>query len=232
MSARHGSKAITDVRYGSKQITQIRRGSTLLWSRANLRDDFNRDDSIGLGPNWVDLGPATDPYLASVTNGYARLNIPEGLINLSLRTSRMRFNGGVKPTDAGHIEARVAIKGDEGWDRITEVYGWMNADMSGGVAIRLDGARASIVRRVNNVNTVVAAGGPYAAGDSLRLIRSADLITWTLRRNGQLLAEWADPTMTVTTGVAFRSLGLLVSGTKDTFGPRRYSAAIDYIEAA
>ncbi|QDF17567.1 hypothetical protein SEA_YAGO84_35 [Gordonia phage Yago84] len=232
MSLRRGGTAITDVRLGTKPITQIRRGSTLIWTRANLRDDFNRADSIGLGANWVDLGPATNPYLASVINGYARLNIPSNLINLELRTSRMRYQAAVKPTDAGHIEARVALKGDEGWDRITDIFGWMNVDMSGGVAIRLDGARASIVRRLSNTSVVVATGGPYAAGDSLRLLRSADLKTWTLRRNGQLLVEWDDAALTAPAGAAFRSVGLLVSGTKDTLGPRRYSAAVDYIEAA
>ncbi|WAB09213.1 hypothetical protein SEA_LITTLEMUNCHKIN_37 [Gordonia phage LittleMunchkin] len=230
MTVRLGGKLITDVRLGTKPITQIRRGSQLIWSKATLRDDFNRADSIGLGANWTDLGPATAPYLASVTNNYARLNIPSNLVNLDLKTSRYRYTAGVKPNDNGHIETRVAIKGDAGWDRITEVYGWMNVDMSGGVAIRFDGSVASIVRRVNNTSVVVATGGTYAAGDILKLSRNGQ--TWTLRRNGQLAVEWVDDGNTVTTGAAFRSLGLLVTGTKDTLGPRRYSAAVDYIEAA
>ncbi|UJE15690.1 hypothetical protein SEA_LIGMA_35 [Gordonia phage Ligma] len=230
MTLRRGATPITDVRIGTKQITQIRRGSTLIWSRATLRDDFNRADSVGLGASWVNLGPAASPYYASVTNGAARMNIPSNLINLDLQTSRWRFQDAVKTSDNGHIETRVAIKGDEGWNRITEVHGWMNVDMSGSVAIRLDGAVATIVRRVSNTSTVVATGGSYAAGDVLRLTRNGN--TWTLRRNGSLMVEWNDSGATAPSGVSFRSVGLLVTGTKDTLGPRRYSAAVDYIEAA
>lgn len=230
MSIRVGSTPVTDIRIGTTPVIQVRRGSDLVWSRATLRDDFNRADSLGLGASWTDLGPATTPYLCSVINGYARINIPSGLVSLSLQTSRWRYNAAVKPDDNGHIECRVAVKGDEGWNRITELWGWANVDLSGGVAIRLDGSVASIVRRVSNTNTVVATGGPYAAGDTLRLSRNGN--TWTLRRNGALMVEWNDSGSTVTTGVAFRSVCLLQTGTKDTLGPRRYSAALDYIEAA
>ncbi|QNL30162.1 minor tail protein [Gordonia phage Mariokart] len=227
---RLGSTPITDVRLGSTPITQVRRGTELLWSRATLRDDFNRADSVGLGANWVDLGPASSPYLASVVNNYARLNIPEGLVSLSLQTSRMRYQAAVKPDDNGHVECRVALKGDEGWSRVTELWGWANVDLSGGVGIRLDGSVASIVRRVSNTNTVMAVGGAYSAGDSIRLLRNGT--TWTLRRNGALMVEWPDTGNTAPSGVAFRSVCTLFTGTKDTLGPRRYSAALDYIEAA
>ncbi|QGH80046.1 hypothetical protein SEA_NHAGOS_35 [Gordonia phage NHagos] len=230
MSLRLGSTPITNVRLGSTDIKEIRRGSTLIWSRSNVRDDFNRADSTGLGASWTDHGPASSPYLASVLNNYARLNIPDGLISLSLQTSRWRYNAAQMPSDDGYVETRVASKGDAGWDRITEVFGWLtNTSFDSGVGIRLDGSVPSIVRRVTGTETVMASGTTYAAGDVLRVRKNGTV--YSLYRNGAFVTQWNDSGNTAVTGAGNRSLGVVLTGTKDTLGPRRFSAALDYVEA-
>ena len=231
MAIRLGSTPITDVRLGSTQIREVRLGSQLIWSRATLRDDFNRADSLGLGASWVDQGPASSPYLASVVNNYARLNIPENLISLALQTSMWRFTGGVMPSSDGRIETRVAIKGDAGWNRITDFYGWLtNTSFASGVGIRFDGTVPSIVRRVSGTSTVMASGTTYAAGDVFQLRKAGTV--YSLYRNGAFVVQWNDSGNTAVTGASQRSMGVLFTGTKDTLGPRRYSAALDYVQAA
>ncbi|WNM74930.1 glycosyl hydrolase [Gordonia phage MossRose] len=230
MPLRLGSTPITSVKLGSTDIREIRLGSTLVWSRSSLRDDFNRDNSVGLGANWTNHGPASSPYYASVLNNYARLNIPDGLISLSLQTSRWRYTAAVMPSDNGRIETRVAVKGDNGWDRITQLFGWLSTDFASGVGIRLDGSIPSIVRRVSGTETVMASGTTYNAGDVLQLRKNGTV--YSLYRNGTFVVQWNDSGNTAVTGAGNRSLGVVFTGTKDTLGPRRFSAALDYVAAA
>ncbi|UYL88146.1 hydrolase [Gordonia phage Evaa] len=228
---RTGSTPIIDIRRGATPLSQVRVGSTLVWSRSSVRDDFERDDSVGLGPNWTSHGPSATPYLASVLNGYARMNVPDGLVNLSLQTNRQRFNAGVVAGDNGYIEARIANLGDAGWSRISQLFGRLsNAAFTHGVGFQLSDGRLHIVRRVADTDTIMASGSGYAAGDVIRLAYAGNV--YSLYRNGSYVFGWTDSGNSASVGSAFRSLGLVVSATKDTFGPRRYSPAFDYVEAA
>ncbi|ADX31959.1 virion structural protein [Tsukamurella phage TPA2] len=73
-----------------------------------------------------------------------------------------------------------------------------------------------------------AGAGNYASGDIVRLTFNGQV--FSLYRNGALVAGWTD-TGSAAVGAGYRSLGIRVTGSKDFFGPRRYSASIDYVEA-
>ena len=233
MTLKLGSTNISALRLGGTEITQARLGSTLVWAKTNVRDDFNRADQIGLGANWTDHGDATGDYRAAIAQGsYARINIPDVIFDLGqdLKVSRWRYSSAVLPGDNGYVEARIANAGDQTKANIiTRVYARLsNGGFTHGVGFQLDSGVCRIVRMVGGTETVMASGGSYASGDIVRLEFNGQV--FSLRRNGSLVAGWTD-TGTSSSGSGFRSMGVLFSGSKDVWGPRRYSAALDYVEA-
>lgn len=233
MTLKRGALDISALRLGSTEITQLRLGSTLIWAKTNVRDDFNRADQIGLGPAWTDHGDATGDYRAAIAQGaYARINIPDVILDLGqdLKVSRWRYNAAVLPGDNGYVEVRVANAGDvTKANIITQVFARMsNSAFTHGVGFQFDSGMCRIVRRVGGTDTVMDPGKPYATGDIIRMTFNGQV--YSLYRNGSLIGGWTD-TGTASVGAGFRSLGVRFSGSKDVWGPRRYSAALDYVEA-
>lgn len=238
MPARRGSGLITDIRRGSTLINEVRRGSTLVWARAAaaLRDDFNRDDSDTLGAAWANYGTSPDRFLG-VENNYARVKIPDGQIGgiFALVTSRMRYVSAVNPGDNGYVECRMSTIGSSfsvlsgTFGFVSQIFGRLsNGAFTHGVGIEMVAGRCWIVRRVNNVETRMADGGNFQAGDVLRLTFTGNV--HVLFVNGREVARWNDTTPTALSGASYRSLGIRGDGGKDLGGPRRFSPAFDYVE--
>lgn len=233
MTIKLGSTTISALRLGGTEITQVRLGSVLVWAKTSVRDDFNRPDQIGLGAAWTDYGDATAEYRAAIAQGaYARINIPDQPFNLGqdLKASRWRYNAAMLGGDDGYLEVRIANAGDvTSSGIITQAFARVsNAAFTHGVGMQFDSGVCRIVRRVASTDTVMASGGTYASGDIVRLTFIGQV--YSLYRNGSLVAGWTD-TGTASSGAGFRSMGVRFSGSKDVFGPRRYSAALDYVEA-
>lgn len=235
MTIKLGSTTISALRMGSTEVTQVRLGSTLIWAKTSVRDDFNRPDQIGLGANWTDHGTATDDYRAAVAQNTARINVPDQPFNLGqdLKLSRWRYSASTVPGDNGYVEFRIGNAGAISADHITQVYGRLsNGAWTHGVGVQLDSGLLRIVRMVGGTETIMASSGGtsgnYSSGDIVRLTFNGQV--FSLYRNGVLVAGWTD-TGTSSSGAGFRSLGVRFTGSKDLFGPRRYSASLDYVEA-
>jgi hypothetical protein len=231
-----GSTPITAIYKGSTPVTAVYRGSTLIWSINTLRDDFNRADTANLstGGAWADHSPAGLTYTAGIVNNTCRVAIPDGLIDTTMQTARKRYALAVSPDDDGYVEARVASVGD-GTDEtgavlLTQVFGRVsNTAFTNGVGFQLDQSVIRIVRRAASTDTVMVADcGSYVPGNIIRLTQVGNLHTLTC--NGAFRNEWNDTGATGSRGATFRSLGIRVDGTKDFLGPRRFSAALDYVE--
>lgn len=234
-SLRFGATPITQLRIGSTPITQLRLGGAVIWSASGagvIRVDFNQPDQIGLGTDWTDYG-GVSPYLASISSGYARINIPDDLPFLGLQEDRVRYNAAQVAGDDGHIRVKIATMGDgtgffaarsQAFRRLS------NAAYSHGVGIELSNSQLSIVRRVGSVDTPMANCGTYQPGDEADLVQLGNV--HTMLRNGNDVGAWNDSGATASKGSGFRSIGLMFSGGKDFFGPRRLSPAFDYVEAA
>ena len=169
-------------------------------------------------------------YVIGQVNGAARLLIPDGLLSLDTQTSVMRY-----PTllsgDNGYLEVKVADYGTPGM--ITRVFRRFANDGSAarGVGFELRDSVVSIVRRVAGTDVLVKPGVTnFTPGDKLRLIQNEDV--HVLKRNGHVVGEWDDLTDTAARGASNRSVGMLMQGGKELLGQRRYSPALNYLEAA
>jgi hypothetical protein len=239
---RRGSTIIPDIRHGTTQINEIRHGTTPRWVRGGAFDDFIRLDGAGnaidtpntLGSDWTDHGPSFD-WKLGVEDGRVRVGIPDAMIGAfwDFRTSCARYNVSTNSVDDGFIECLAATQGDgasftspSGF--VTEVYGRMsNAAFTHGVGIRMSAGHCWLIRLVGSSPTLVADGGTFQAGARLRHHFAGDL--HKLYVDGRLAATWPDSGHTASKGSGFRSLGLLGQGCKDTFGPRRFGPALDYV---
>lgn len=229
MTAKLGTTAITGIKLGTTDILSVKLGTTLAWSKTTLFDNFNRANGP-IGSKWTDHGPSSAPYQAYVNNGGCRINIPDGLIALAVNVSSYRYNDAQVPADDGYIEVKLGDNGNSAdfvyssvWRRIP------NSSFVSGVGIRFCASQVSIVKRISSTTTVALDCGSFAAGDIFRLVQVGNL--HSLYRNGTWVGEWDDVSSTVAKGSGFRSIGLVVSGSKDLFGARRFSASFDYIEA-
>ncbi len=226
-----GSTPITAIKHGANPITQVNLGAVPVWTASNIRDYFTRADADTLGADWDDEGSSLD-FLIGITDGRARLQIPDGLIGgfWDYRISRMRYNVATLDSDDGFIEARVATKGDNASATSltgyrTDVMGRVsNGDFDHGVGFRCKSGEVSILTRISDVDTVRAEGGSYQSGDVIQMT-----FIGTVHRlfvNGDQVATW---TGSSTTGAGYRSLGIRQEGAKDLLGPRRFSPALDYV---
>jgi len=229
----HGSTSIVDIRRGSTLINEVRRGSTLVWSRTSIFDDFGRDNADTLGSDWTYHGSTT--HKLGIENGTARVKIPEGLIGgfFSLEVSRAWFNVATADGDDGYVECQPSnlgssASGGSPGGYISQVFGRVsNGTLTHGVGIQMIAGQLSIVRRVADTDTTMASAGTYQAGDVLRLTYVGNV--HTLTRNGAVVGVWDDSGATASSGAGYRTLGIRGDGAKDLLGPRRFSAALDYV---
>lgn len=226
-----GATPIQALRFGSVDVQKLCLGSIVVWSRSTLGDDFNGPDGP-LSAAWTNHTPGNG-YTAGIVNGQCRLAIPDGLIGLPLIVDRQRYNAAVAPSDDYELEFRVGSQGSgpsiTGDLSKTQVFARLsNGAFTHGIGVQLDSSTLRIVRRVAGTDTLVVPDcGTFAAGDIIRMRGVGNL--HTLRRNGSFVKEWLDSGNTVVTGPGNRSLGLVVMGSKDALGPRRFSPAIDWV---
>lgn len=168
-------------------------------------------------------------YPIGVVGGVAKMLIPDGLVSLSTQTSTMR-NQNATVGDNGWVQATVASQGDIGyftqiWRRWTTA-GTTGANATSGVGIDLRDGIASIVRRVNGVDTIVAPGlSAFTAGDVVHLNQAGN--THTLYINGQLAGQpWVDSGGTAHVGNLYRAVAMTMQGGQDLNGPRRFSPSL------
>lgn len=228
------SGRIESIRKGSTHIAEIHRGAELIYRASTLRDMFNYDRGIGLGTDWIDQGPATTPHLISVHNeSYARINLPDDVGVISSKTSRMRYIGGLSPTNDGWMEVGIATRGD--WDGSFEtiVYSHMSdTAFTHGVGLSLRGSRARLVSLVAGDKVDRTSPVSFQPGDTAHLIHSNGGDLHTLLLNGRVREQWNDSTNIASKGPGFQSYGMQMFGRKDFFlTSRRYSPGIDYIIA-
>lgn len=232
MSLYFPTSAITQMRLAGSPVQQLRLGSALIWSAGAIRVDFNVPDQIGLGSEWTSHG-GVSPYLASISSGYARINIPDALFQLDLHSDRVRYNATQVAADDGYVEVKIATMGDGTWyfaAKSQAMRRLSNAAFSDGVGIDTSGSQLSICRRLAGVDQIMKACGTYQPGDVVRLVQVGNV--HTMLRNGTDVGAWNDSGGTAHAGAAYRSVGMMFSGGKDILGPRRFSPAFDYLEAA
>lgn len=169
-------------------------------------------------------------YIIGVVNHAARLQMPDGLMNLDKQVGRMRHPS-LLPSDDGWLEVQVAESGSPGM--ATQVFRRYANDGSGarGVGIHMVDNMAGIVRRVGGVETVVKpALGGFGPSSRLRLEQLGN--THTLLRDGIPLGDpWVDATNTAASGAANRSVAMVMTGAKELWGSRRFSPSLNYLEA-
>jgi len=224
-------KDLVSARLGSQDIDQLVLDGQVVWTRALMADNFNRANSIGLGANWTNLGDAEDPYLASVVDGLCRLNIPDNIVGMNLRTSTWRWNPQVTNGDDGYIETRIANRGgnDDGLRTVV----WRRAANTGttptvGVGMEFSPLGIYVVNRSGATILRRQSCGAFDAGDVVRMTSVGNVHTVT--KNGLPAGVWPDTANAGPTGAANRSMAVTVSGIKPAFSSRRFSAALDYIE--
>lgn len=165
-------------------------------------------------------------YVIGIIAGRARMLIPDGLMSLDTRTSRYRWPTPLT-SDDGFIEVRMADAGSP--DMMTQVFRrYSDSGYHNGVGMQFSNSQVSIVKRASNADSLVvpnAAG--FGGGDRLRLDQQGT--THVLTRNGREVASW---TGSSTVGAGTRSVGMLMQGGKELLGQRRFSPALDYLEAA
>lgn len=224
MSLRLGGVNITALRLGATAITSLRLGSTVLWSATQIRDDFAGDGA--LSASWV-LDQKSSVYEIASVGGQARINIPDGFLDVSWFRQWSRHRHIVQHPADGWLETVVANKGTPGYDTI--VYRrFANSGSASGVGVRFLSSHLDIMKRVGTTDTVMQDCGEFSVGDNVRLVQVGNL--HTVYRNGQFAGEWNDTTGSVPNTAAQRSMAMHMSGEKPVFSPRGLSPGLDYVE--
>lgn len=169
-------------------------------------------------------------FVIGQMSGAARMLIPDGLMNLDLRTNRMRHPTQL-PADNGFIEVQVAEIGSPGY--ATQAWRRYANDGSGarGVGIDLRNSQASIIRRVGSVDTLVAENvASFTTSTRLRLDQAGNI--HTLVRDGVAVGSWNDAGATAASGASNRSVAMTMQGSKERAGTRKFSPSLNYLEAA
>lgn len=227
-----GTHPIQALKLADIDFQKLCLGSTIIWSKSGIRITFDGPDSATLDAAWTDYGPSST-YKAGIVNGQCRLAIPDGLISLPLLTSRARYNAAQAPNTDYELEFRVGSQGNgpsiTGDLAKTQVFARVsNSAFTHGVGVQLDSSTLRIVRKVSSTDTVMGSFGAFGAGDTINLKGVGNL--HTLRRNGSRVGEWNDTGATAASGAGYKSLGLVVMGSKDLLGPRRFGPTIDWVE--
>jgi hypothetical protein len=153
--------------------------------------------------------------------------MPQGLVALPTQTSFARYNG-LSAADNGWVATSPTTVGAPGL--VTQVFRrWDNSgSAASGVGIDLRSSVVSIVRRVDNANTLVApALGNFTPGDTLVLSQYGD--THTMIRNGVPIGQWVDNTGTALMGAENRSIAMTQQFGQQRLGPSQYSAGLSYV---
>lgn len=239
MSHQRGTTPTIKIQRGTTEIIRVQRGSTVTYEPGGGRgDDFNRPDGA-MGSAWTDLGPSTDNKLA-VLNHFARVAIPDGLIGAfwDYRASFMRYNVAVNPGDDGFVECRPATLGDGGNiltpGYISQVFGRGNntgSTCTDGVGYELLSGSVYICRRLASNDTLMTPGVTFQAGDIIRHTFVGNLHKIYVNGvNDPDRGVWNDSGATAHKAAGYRSLIIRGDGGKDFLGPRRFSAAFDYVK--
>jgi hypothetical protein len=168
-------------------------------------------------------------YVIGQQQGSAKMMIPDGLMNLDLRTSRFRWPTQTA-TDDGYVEVQVSDLGSPGFK--SQVWRrWANTGGATGVGLEMLNSSVSIVRRVANTETLVMPNvASLAPADTLRLTQAGNLHTLTV--NGGAPIVWNDAAASAAKGAANRSVAMVMQGAKERAGTRKFSPSFNYLEAA
>jgi len=169
-------------------------------------------------------------YVIGKSGGAARMLVPDGLLSLNKQFSRMRHPTKT-PGDDGWLNVRIAQPGSAGYG--TQVFRRYSNDggAAAGVGLDIRDNRVGIVRRVGGNNVIVApALTDYGAGTRLWLDQTGDV--HTLYRDGIEVGDWEDTSHTAAKGANYRSAAMVMAGSKELFGTRKFSPSLDYFEAA
>lgn len=229
-----GQNRIKQIMVGNRPVREVRVGNELVWAYNLIGDDFDREDvDNSLGSNWTNIGPSGDRLL-SIENQTARVYMPDGLIGgfWDARLAMSRWNAGTATEDDGYVEVRPTTRGDAyswwaGGGFASAVLGRCNASgpLTHGVGINLYAGICFIEIVVNGTGTLVANGGPFQAGNRIRLTYTGRDLVLTVK--GTTRATWTDTNMVTGLGASYRSLVIAGSAGKDLLGPRRYSPSMD-----
>lgn len=218
-----GAVDISAVKLGAVDITAVMLGGENLWS-GSMGDSFNRPNSVGLGPSWVDHGPAASPFLASVFNQTCRINLPS---TATVQTSQMRYGFAQSAADDGWIEIRPTTEGARGVWATYAMRRLTNAAFTDGVGIEVSGGHLRITRLLGSTYAVQEDCGAFMPGDVIRLTQLGNLHTLTL--NGKDAGHWDDYTASAHSGAGYLSAGVAVMGEIDAAASAQYSPALDYV---
>jgi hypothetical protein len=226
VSVHVGTHTLTQITIGAAYLSQLWEADKAIW--AGIYDSFNRPDQASLTSPWV-IETGINSWHIGVSGNSARLMVPDGLdLGLTV-TDAVRHSNQVSGDD-GHLEIQVATIGDPNYR--TMVWRRYSNDGYGlnGVGIDLYNSRASIAYRTLGVNAWEVDCGLYAEGDVLRLKQAGDV--HTLLRNGTPVGTWNDQLHLASKGATYRSVAIHMQGAKQSLGPRRFSPALNYIDAA
>jgi len=253
MSARQGLGHVTQIKFGSAGVNvgEIRLGTTLLWSASALTDYADRPDSIGLGPDWTDVGPSVAPAMASIVSGQFCMNIEDDpKLTLPTETSNQVYTAGEAAGDDGYIATVVTTVGDYGLAStglVTILWRRSDSDFTNGVGMQIDGSTntVSIISRVFSSNTVQPADLSFQPGDILELKQTGDQHKLTVSGATASFTVWNDTLSEVSQGSAFRRMALTLQGSRilsdsdptlppvapeDIVAIRVLSPCLDYVE--
>ena len=169
-------------------------------------------------------------YVIGKSGGAARMLVPDGLLSLNKQFSRMRYPTQT-PGDDGWLNIRVAQPGAQGYG--TQVFRRYSNNGSAEVGVGLDlrDNMVGLVRRVGGNNVIVKPNMTgYGPGTRLWLDQTGDV--HTLFRDGIEVGAWEDTGHTAAIGAGQRSAAMVMAGSKELFGTRRFSPSLDYFEAA
>lgn len=226
MPIKIGEIDVTAVKLGGIDVTAVMLGGQDVYSGNMIRDKFDRLDSIGLGPNWVDHGPAAEPFVASVANGTCRINLPSD--STTTVVSSQRYGVAKCAADDGYVQTRPITEGSRGGYPTYILRRLTDAAFTDGVGVALDDGTLSIVRLLSSTYVVQAACGGFMGGDTVRLQQAGN--THTLLLNGTDVGEWNDISGSAHSGAGYQSAGLVVSGRYFTDNKTDYSPSLDYFE--
>lgn len=238
-SVHHGTTDIPAIYKGSTPYNSVYKGATLVWAQGGVFIDFSQlADAATLDADWTDLGTSTD-YKLGITNGKTQVQIPDGFLGgfWSYRSSYAKYNAAVNGADDGFVECRFATRGADstifGAYKTVAKFRVNNAGATTS-SIGITGAAGHVwlTKEIGSVETLQADGGTFQPGDVARVTSTGNLHILTVNGvepGGSGGCRWNDSGATVPKGSGFRTLELGATASKDVFGPRVFSPALDYV---
>lgn len=229
---------IASIKYGTLDVDKAILNGNIFWTRALMVDSFNIADQLGLdAAKWMNILNTGDgggsPYLTSVANGNARMNVPDGLIGLNTQFSHWRWTANVTNGDDGYIETQIGNRGSSDdaalytgvWRRTLNTN---TTTFTAGVGMVFSPAGLLLTSRISSVNVTRYNCGAFSDGDIARLIQTGNVHEVYL--NGQSVGVWNDSGGLAAKASTNRSMVVSTSASKAFLGGRRYSASLNYVE--